>query len=370
MIGSQFSSPLRGNPLGPSHLGRSRHAGVVAALLCAGIALAPMGDAAAQAPPAGPPAAEPPAGPAAAAPAPAPADEDAIRRFKDGRKLLEEGKFDEALVELKASFERMPSPNTELLIGHALRLSNRRAEAAATYRRVTVTAGEKVRAGEKRFQPTLEEAGRLEASLRAQLAEIDIVVTGAPEGTTLAVGSDTAPTQTNARGLTSKVLHEPGEITIVATTPDGRTVKQDVTAPAGGQASVLIEIPAMTGEPPPPLKKGEVKADAADIWPPPVPSWIAAGVGAGGLVMFGIFGAMSSSSAGDLEECSPRCPESLRDTADSGSTNQTIANVGLVIGAVGLVTAGVLWVVWPDDEKTSAAVVVSPAGRADLLVSF
>lgn len=378
----RFSGSLRGDPLGQPLRGRSRLAGVVAALLSAGVGLAPI-DVVAQTP-------EPPPGDAAqAAPAPAATDEEAIQRFKDGRKLLEEGKFDEALVELRASFDKMPSPNTELLIGHALRLSNRRAEAAATYRRVIVTAGEKVRAGEDRFQATLEEAGRLGASLRAQLVELDIVVTGAPEGTTVAVGSDTAPVESNARGLTAKVLHEPGEITVVATAPDGRTVTQQVTGAAGGQSAILLEIPAAEVAGPPP-KKTEVKADAADIWPPPVPSWIAAGVGAGGLVVFGIFGAMSSSSASDLEACSPRCPESLRDTADSGSTNQTIANVGLVIGAVGLVTAGVLWVVWPDDEEKKAgdlsprlvlpgraaaappraAVRVSPAGRADLLLSF
>ncbi len=343
--------------------------------LLAGAVVLAGGHASAQTPP--------PAAGAEPAPATPSAEEDAVRRFKEGRRLLEEGKLDEAMVELKASFEAKPSPNTELLIGHALRLSNRRAEAATTYRRVIASAGEKVRAGETRFQATLEEAGRLEASLRAQLVELDIVVTGAPEGSTIAVGADTAPVQSNARGLTAKVLREPGEITIVVTTPDGRTASQSVTATAGGQSSILIEVPAANT---PPSKKGEGVADSSSIPPPPLASWVAAGVGAAGFIVFGVFGAMSSSSASELEECSPSCPESLRDTADSGSSNQTIANVGLVVGALGLVTAGVLWVVWPEDEETAAspsagrsraappparaAVRVSPVGRADLLVTF
>lgn len=352
-----------------------------------GPAAAPPPSAAPPAGPAAPPAASaPPPGSAAPPPAtpppPAATDEDAIRRFKDGRRLLEEGKFDEALVELRASFEKLPSPNTELLIGHALRLTNRRAEAAMVYRRVIASAGEKVRGGEERFRPTLEEAGRLEATLRAQLVELDVVVSGAPVGTTVVVGADTLEVASDARGVTAKALHEAGPLTVIATAPDGRTVRKDIDTQPGGQAAVLLELPAVEGPKP---KVVEASTEGGlDIPPPPLASWIAGGVGVAGLAVFGIFGAMSSSAASDLDECSPSCPDALRDTADGGATQQTVANVGLVFGALGLATAGVLWVVWPEDEPTTAglgapppgatppraALQVSPVGRADVLVTF
>lgn len=354
-----------------------------------GSAPPPAGSGAPTAPP--PPGVAPSSAPAAPGapgaapgtpPAAPPPDEDAIRRFKDGRRLLEEGKFDEALTELRASFDKLPSPNTELLIGHALRLTNRRAEAAMVYRRVIASAGEKVRAGEERFRPTLEEAGRLEATLRAQLVELDVVVTGAPAGTTVAIGPDTLEVASDARGVTAKALHEAGPLTVVATAPDGRTIRKDIDTQPGGQTAVVLELPAPQGEAP---KTVEASTEGGlDIPPPPLASWIAGGVGVAGLAVFGIFGAMSSSAASDLDACSPSCPESLRDTADGGATQQTVANVGLVFGALGLVTAGVLWVVWPEDEAATtslgapppmaapprAAVRVSPAGRADVLVTF
>jgi hypothetical protein len=249
------------------------------------------------------------------------------------------------------------------------------------YRRVIVSAGEQVRGGEERFRPTLEEAGRLEATLRAQLFEVDVVVTSAPPGTTVAIGADPVDVTSDARGATAKVLHEPGTLVVVATAPDGRSATKEIEAQPGGQAAVVIDLPPVPSSEPPPV----VQADTGglDVPPPPLASWVAAGVGATGLVVFGVFGAMSSSAASDLEECSPRCPASLRDTADGGASQQTIANVGLVFGALGLATAGVLWVVWPDDEPAvagvgpapstappRAAVRVSPAGRADVLVAF
>ena len=347
-----------------------------------GTPAAPLPGAAPSSAPATPGAAPPAGAPGAPPPAAPPPDEDAIRRFKDGRRLLEEGKFDEALLELRASFEKLPSPNTELLIGHALRLTNRRAEAAMVYRRVIASAGEKVRAGEERFRPTLEEAGRLEATLRAQLVELDVVVSGAPAGTTVAVGADTLEVSSDARGVTAKALHEAGPLTVIATAPDGRTVRKDIDTQPGGQAAVVLDLPAVEGGAP---KGVEASTEGGlDIPPPPLASWIAGGVGVAGLAVFGIFGAMSSSAASDLDACSPSCPESLRDTADGGATQQTVANVGLVFGALGLVTAGVLWVVWPEDEPAAtslgappptaapprAAVRVSPAGRADVLVTF
>ena len=100
-----------------------------------------------------------------------------------------------------------------------------------------------------------------------------------------------------------------------------------------------------------------------------------------GLALFGIFGAMSSSTASDLEACAPRCASSLREDADGAKTQQTVANVSLVVGAVGLASAAVLWIVWPEDERAAAlsvdppppkraAVRLSGSGRADVLVSF
>src|SRR5690606_9998105 len=147
----------------------------------------------------------------------------------------------------------------------------RRAEAAMVYRRVIASAGEKVREGEERFRPTLEEAGRLEATLRAQLVEVDVVVTGAPPGTTVAIGADTVEVTADTRGVTAKVLHDPGDLAIVATAPDGRTTTETVAGAPGGRAAVILEMPPVAAPPPPVV----VEDGGLDVPPPPLASWIA-----------------------------------------------------------------------------------------------
>lgn len=294
------------------------------------------------------PGASSPGAPSTGAGAPAAAEEEAIRRYGDGRRLLEAGDYTKALIELRASLAALPSPNTELLVGHAQRLGGARGEAAATYRRVILTAGEKIRAGEDRFQATLEEAGRWEATLRAELAEVEIFVAGAPAGTIVAVDGTDVESTAQPRGVVARVLHEPGPVAVTARSPEGRTVSGSAQGTAGARVAIDLDLA-------PKVAETRDSSSGEGLGPPPLPSWIAAGVGATGLVVFGVFGAMSASTASDLDACAPSCSASLREDADGGARDQTIANVGLVIGAVGLVTAGVLWVAWPAEPSASAA---------------
>jgi hypothetical protein len=69
-----------------------------------------------------------------------------------------------------------------------------------------------------------------------------------------------------------------------------------------------------------------------------------------GLGAAAIFGLMAESADGDLEPlaegCKPNCtsPE-IRDLESRRDTYATVANVSLAVGAAGVVTAGVLWLV-------------------------
>ncbi len=69
-------------------------------------------------------------------------------------------------------------------------------------------------------------------------------------------------------------------------------------------------------------------------------SWITGGVGLAGVATFAVFGSIAKSKANELDECLPHCPESLRSTADEGKRNQTIANIGLVVGGPRLTHRG------------------------------
>ena len=97
---------------------------------------------------------------------------------------------------------------------------------------------------------------------------------------------------------------------------------------------------------------------------PPTVSWIAWGVGVAGFATFAIFGSMAESAADDLDACRPLCPQSLKDRADGGERDETIANVGLVVGALGIVGGGVAWIVSAaagSDDPHAARVLVAPS---------
>jgi hypothetical protein len=100
----------------------------------------------------------------------------------------------------------------------------------------------------------------------------------------------------------------------------------------------------------------------------------AASVGAASMIAFAIFGSLTSSEYTRLQDLCPdnNCPPSQSSEADKGHTYQTVANVTLVVGAVGL-AAGIGLIIWdvadgddeaegeePPPESTTPTVAVGP----------
>jgi hypothetical protein len=97
-------------------------------------------------------------------------------------------------------------------------------------------------------------------------------------------------------------------------------------------------------------------------------AYIAGGVGVAGLLTFAIFGSMNNSKFSDLEEQCPNqvCPTRLEDDADTGQTYQTIANVGLFVGVIGLATGGVFYYLSTKEKAPEASARRSTAPRIGL----
>ncbi len=257
--------------------------------------------------------------------------------YSDGARLLQEGKQAEALAALEGSLALVPSANTALLRAHALRLLGRRAEAMSVYDEVVRTAGARVRAGEERFRPTLADAGRWMAVLRTDLGELAVEVR-APDGASITVDGVAAPTTTDQGSARARVWRDPGEAVVVARSRAGAQRSQTVQLTAGEVTSVRLDLAPATEPPPPAPGPGSG---------PPLGSWIAWGAGAAAIGVGVAFGAMVSSTASELEACTPSCPEDLRDDFDRGQRNATIANVAWIVGGVAVAGGVVLWVVSP-----------------------
>ncbi|MEJ7727949.1 MAG: hypothetical protein WKG00_01910 [Polyangiaceae bacterium] len=262
--------------------------------------------------------------------------------YEEGSQLLRARRAAQALPRLEESMRLLSSPNTELLIAHALRDLNRDVEAMLAYERVVASAGARVRAGEERYQPTLLEAGRWIALERSQLSELQLVVVRARPGTRVEVDGhavhfehDTATSTARYRGW-----HEPGPVRVAATSASGVRREASGHLDAGGAGQLRIDLDAEPVEPPPqaPSPAGLLAAKVA----------LAVGVvGAGVFIGFGID---AESSASELRDCEPSCPrtEELLDTANRGQRSATIANIGLAVGGAGLLASGVIWLVATD----------------------
>jgi uncharacterized membrane protein YdfJ with MMPL/SSD domain len=87
-------------------------------------------------------------------------------------------------------------------------------------------------------------------------------------------------------------------------------------------------------------------------------AFVAGGVGVVGLGLFIGAGTSANATYSDLEDaCGNRpCPVSRQGDIDSGKTMQTLANVGLVVGGVGLGAGVTLFLLSRSSSKTTEAV--------------
>lgn len=291
--------------------------------------------------------------------------QEAVARYKQGRALIEKKQYERALEELTASYEILESPNTLLLMAHALRELGREPEAAKVYEDVIASARKRVEAGEQRFEKTAADAQEWLGKLSERLGRITVSVSGAVEGTTVSI--DGKPVDVSRVGddtvKVEDIWWSAGAVKVEASTPQG--VSRSVTAeiPKGGPASVALDL----GEAPPAPAPEPVEdtfaidTESAKGKPIPTASWVTGGIGVAGLATFAIFGSMAKSKSSDLDACSPRCPESERDVADAGKRDQTVANVGLAVGGIGLAAAAGFYLFQSPSNPEDGAVDVGVA---------
>jgi hypothetical protein len=264
----------------------------------------------------------------------------AQKTFEAGSKLYDTKHYGEALAAFRASYQIVASPNSRLMIARCLRDLGKNAEA---YREYDAVAAEAARGGE-RYKSSAEAATEERDELKAKLAFLTVHVADAPAGTSVKVGE----TAVAAADLGVALPFEPGQMVVTAAN-EGASARADVTLTAGAASDVELRLAKPESAPPPAV----VVAPAPVPVAPPAPStsplrtwsYVAGGVGIAGFATFAIFGAMTSSKYSSLQSACPggRCPAGKQGDVDSGKTDQTVANVGLGVGIVGLVAGGTLF---------------------------
>lgn len=284
--------------------------------------------------------AQPAAG--AAAPAPSPQDvQAATKAFQDGLKNFQAKKFGIALDAFQRSYDTVKSPNSLLYVARCHAELGKPKEAYRVYTRVIAEADERA-ATEAKYAPTRDTAKLEIGELSAKLALLTIEISNASAETRLRVQGGIV-----AREEWGKPMpFDAGAVQITVDTPGQAVVERSIDLSVG-----MNELVQLDAAPPAPVTEAPKQAQVelstdggGSLLPYAI---IAGGVGVVGMGVFAVAGSMSNGTYSELEDAcggSP-CPSSQNSVIDRGQTEQTIANVGLIVGAVGLAAGAALLVV-------------------------
>ncbi|HEU4406605.1 MAG TPA: hypothetical protein VFS43_15165 [Polyangiaceae bacterium] len=304
-----------------------------------------------------------PAGPAGTEPATAEA------LFREGRRLLKDGKVDEACAALAESQRLDPSSGTLLNLADCHERQGKIATAWAEFVRVGQSAS--TRGNETRAA----EAKRRAAQLEPKLSYLTVSV--APGAGALTVKRNGETVEAAQYGVPVPV--DPGEQTIAAEAAGRLPFRRSVTVRAGGER-VQIEVPALAPEPtragpapagPGPIGPAPVRPEAAPApraGGKPVLGYVAGGVGVAALGVGAVFGLRAVSTYQDAKDACPPphqdCSEGAIDDRKQAGRDAWVANIGIGVGVVALAAGAYLLFVAPSKPAGPAA-----AGRPGLRVA-
>jgi hypothetical protein len=271
-----------------------------------------------------------------------------------------------ALVEFRASFDIVASPNTHFAIARTLVSLGQLADAYVEFAR-TGSEARALSAKQTRYTQTAEAAESEQRDLAANLAFVTLTLQPPAENATVKLGDR----DVDREGLGTPIPVMPGPTTVVVSRGGTEVGRQSLTLTAGEKKTVALDIRPKTPEratveaQPETSGEASVAAEPSSSLALRTPAYVAGGIGALGLITFAVFGSLEKSTYNDLKtgcQGGP-CPASRADDISKGRSQQTIANVGLAVGLVGAAAGAVLYVVSvPSNAPASAraAMVVGP----------
>jgi len=287
----------------------------------------------------------------------------AQKAFEAGLKAAKAKKHDDALKSFKESYGAVASPNSHLMVARELVELGRFDEAWVEYEK-TLAEAEAAAQKDPKYADAATSARNEQNDLKPKVAFVKLSVSGAGPGSRVTVrGKEVAESDWG-----KPIAVPPGSTRVELVGSDGKETVQEVNAVAGSETPVTLS-PTAAAEPPPQTNaNASAKVEATTSGgKPDLRTWayVAGGVGVAGLVTFGVFGALNNAKHSKLEDkcTNGSCPSSLSSDRDTGKTYQTIANVGLVVGVVGLGTGTVLYLMSGKKAEKTATLPQKPVAR-------
>ena len=285
--------------------------------------------------------------------------------FREGKKLIKQGKLAEGCDKIAASEKLEGSVGTLLNLGDCREKQGQLASAWAAFKEAEGMARR-----DGNDEKRMTEARRRAAALEPKLPSLEIDVQRRVPGMTIKRGDDAV----DPAAWNTSVRVDPGAYTIVVVAPGKKPWRTQVTVDLRGTRRAVVSVPVLDDAPVAVVEQrpavGQEPRQITVDQPPRriVPTWsttrgVAVAmlvVGAGAVGAGAYFGV----HARDLEDKSDkRCPqtmcgdpEALRLNA-SARTSATRANIAFGTAAVAAAGATVLWFLGKPDAET----VVSPS---------
>jgi len=297
----------------------------------------------------------------------------ASAHYTQGMASFQAGDPAGALESFELSYQAVKSPNSHLMVAKALIDLGRYVEAHRALRE-TLAEAEQAEALDPKYSQTSQAAAEELTRLDAQVVKLKLSVSGVQPSASVRVND----TEYGLDELSQPIVVQPGWLTL--TLIDGG--KNVATQSVEGRAGEILNL-ALSPAPPPgsPAAGAETVSshEGTATGKRPFPhrrttAYVAGGIGVAGALTFGVFGLLNNLKYDDVEDqCSgDLCNDDLREDAERGHTYQTIANVGLIVGVVGLGTAVALVLTEEDDgaARRSATRVSLGPGSIQLKGSF
>lgn len=275
----------------------------------------------------------------------------------EGLTLMEKQKFDEARDRFERAEALFHAPTNLRLLGQALVALGRLARAKEVYERA---ANEELPFyAPQPFKDAQAAAKNELAALVPRVPTVELVVPPGAKDVEVLIDKAKVPSEQ----LGKPIFVDPGEHRIVASAENARDVHRKFTVKEGERARLELALtPQSQGGPDKTPDKLIVKPGGSYI-----PAAIAFGIGAVGIGVGAVAGAVAIGKANDVKSRCQQdgagglsCPPDAEPEADSARSMGTVSTIGFVVGGVGVAAGVVLLVVRPKGTRAQVGLQVAP----------
>jgi hypothetical protein len=284
--------------------------------------------------------------------------------FAHARDLYTAKKLDDAREAFEKSYAVVASPNALLFVARCDRDRGKLAAAHAEYGQAIAEA--KAHASDDpRYAKAAEAASDERDEITPQLGFVTVAVDRATPETSVTIAGE----RLGRLDWGEPVAVMPGTSDVVIITPGKPNAHQSLTIAAGERKTLSLDAGAEGTQAPAPVAQEAPKPhvqtpeeEAAARAKLRMFAYGAAVAGGVGFVTFAVFGSMAHSTSNDLQaQCHGPCPANYGGSELSKEkTQQTVGDVGLAVGLVGVAAAVGLFVMSLPTQSENVSLVAGP----------